>query len=51
MTDKYTIKTMARQAAQARAMIEASTPEQPLTLSAALFDKLRPGQRGSFRRA
>jgi len=50
MTDTNTTEIMARQAAQARAMIEASTPEQPLTLSPALFDKLRPNQRGSFRR-
>jgi len=51
MADKFTTEIMARQAAQARAMIEASTPEQPLTLSPALFGKLRPNQRGAFRRA
>ena len=50
MFDKYTTEIMTQQAAQARAMVEASTPEQPLTLSPALFDKLRPNQRGSFRR-
>lgn len=48
--DKNTRPIMVRQAAAARVMLEQSTAEQPLKLSPALFDKLRPEQRYRFRR-
>ena len=47
---KETDKIMARQAAQARAMFEAATPDHPITLSPALYDKLPPHKRASYRR-
>ena len=40
----------ARQAAQARAMFDSATPENPITLSPALYDRLRPEQRARYRR-
>lgn len=42
--------TMRRQATVLRGVFDSATPEHPLTLSPALFDRLRPEQRSSYRR-
>jgi len=41
-------ETMKRQAEMLRAMLNASTPEDPITLSPNLYDKLPPEQRSRF---
>jgi hypothetical protein len=45
-----TREIMARQAQQAREMFDASTRENPITLSPALYDKLRPENRSRYLR-
>lgn len=46
-----TREIMARQASAIRAQFASATPSAPITLSPALFDKLRPEHRASYRRA